>query len=206
MVTSTPFYPNVNNVEKDQISEKLVYKNQNQLDLIQKGKSKVSVGSPVKAKGSGANNDDGESDREAEDEVGVKCSDEESNTPFVKTWNLRPRKPRVNPEKQRNNGSGKGGRSRKNVTPTSSSKHRSATNIGPQPKVERPVMEKRELVISLTKEEIEFDFNLMTGEKPPKKLNKRSRVVHKNLDDLFPGMNLTKIRPERYNVHDNAHF
>jgi hypothetical protein len=177
MVTSAPFYPNVNNVEKDQISEKLVYKNQNQLDQIHKGKSKVYVGSPVKAKGYGENNDDGESDREAEDEVGTKCSDEESNTQFVKTWNLRPRKPRVNPEKQGNNGSGKGGRSRKNVTPTSSSKHRSATNTGPQPKVERPVMKKRELVISLTKEEIELDFNLMTGEKPSKKLNKRSRVV-----------------------------
>jgi hypothetical protein len=50
-------------------------------------------------------------------------------------------------------------------------------------------MEKRELVISLTKEEIEFDFNLMTGEKPPKKLNKRSRVVQKNLDVIFPLLN-----------------
>ncbi|MCI04026.1 hypothetical protein A2U01_0025068, partial [Trifolium medium] len=172
------------------ISEKeVVDKNQNQLDLIQKGKSKVFVGSPVKAKGSGENNNVGEGDREDEDEVGTECSDEESNTQLVKTWNLRPRKPRVNPEKQGNNGSVGGGRSRKSATPTRASKPRSATKSRPQPKVERPMMEKRELVISLTKEEIEHDFILMTREKPPKKPNKRSKAVQKNLDVIFSLLN-----------------
>ncbi|GAU20176.1 hypothetical protein TSUD_352400 [Trifolium subterraneum] len=186
------------------ISEKeVVDKNQNQLDLIQKGKSKVSIGSPVKAKGSSENNNDGEGDIEVEDEVGTECSDEESNTQFVKTWNLRPRKPRVNPEKQGNNGGG--GRSRKSATPTRVSKPRSAAKSRPLPKVERPLMDKRELVISLTKEEIEHDFILMTGEKPPKKPIRRSKAVQKNLDDIFPGMHLTNITPERYRVNDNAH-
>ncbi|KAK2352505.1 hypothetical protein P8452_73320 [Trifolium repens] len=187
------------------ISEKdVVDKNPNQLDLIQKGKSKVSVGSPMKAKGSGEKNDAGEGDRE--DKLGTECSDEESKTQLVKTWNLRPRKPRVNPEKQGNNGSGGGGRPRESATPTRASKPRSAAKNRPQPKVVRPMMEKRELVISLTKEEIEHDFILMTGEKPPKKSNRRTKAVQKNLDDIFPGTHLTKITPERYNVHDNAHF
>jgi hypothetical protein len=43
------------------------------------------------------------------------------------------------------------------------------------------MMEKRELVISLTKEEIEHDFILMTGEKPPKKSNRRTKAVQQNL-------------------------
>ncbi|WJX23606.1 hypothetical protein P8452_12805 [Trifolium repens] len=189
------------------ISEKKVLdKNPNELDLSQKGKLKVPVGSPVKAKGSGENNDAGEGDREKEDIMGTKCSNEESNTQLVKTWNLRPRKPQVNPEKQENNGSGEGGRQRKSVTPTRISKPRSAANNQPRPKVVRSVMEKRELVISLTKEEIEHDFILMTGEKPPKKFIRRPKAVQKNLDYLFPGMYLTKITPERYDVHDNAHL
>jgi hypothetical protein len=172
------------------ISEKKVLdKNPNELDLSQKGKSKVPVGSPVKAKGSGENNDVGEGDREKEDIMGTKCSDEESNTQLVKTWNLRPRKPRVNPEKQGNNGSGEGGRQRKSVTPTRISKPRSAAKNQPQPKVVRPMMEKRELVISLTKEEIEHDFILMTGEKPPKKFNRKPKAVQKNRDVIISLLN-----------------
>ncbi|PNX94123.1 hypothetical protein L195_g017291 [Trifolium pratense] len=172
------------------ISEKEVVDNkQNQMDLIQKGKSKVSVGSSAKAKGSGENNNVGEGDRKEENEVGTECSDEESNTQLVKTWNLRPRKPRVNPEKQGNNGSGEGGMSRKSATPTRASTPRSAAKSRPQPKVQRPVMEKHELVISLTKEEIEHDFILLTGEKPPKKPNKRSKAVQKNHDVNFSFLN-----------------
>jgi hypothetical protein len=170
------------------ISEKdVVDKNPNKVDLIQKGKSKVSVGSPMKAKGSDEKNDAGEGDRE--DKLGTECSDEESNTQLVKTWNLRPRKPRVNPGKQGNNGSGGGGRPRESATPTRASKPRSATNNRPQPKVVRPMMEKRELVISLTKEEIEHDFILMTGEKPPKKSNRRTKAVQKNLDVIISLLN-----------------
>jgi rRNA processing protein Krr1/Pno1 len=95
----------------------------------------------------------------------------------------------VNPEKQGNNGSGEGGRQRKSVIMTRISKPRSAAKNQPQPKVVRPVMEKCELVISLTKEEIEHDFILMTGEKPPKIFNRRQKVVQKNLDVIISLLN-----------------
>ncbi|KDP28835.1 hypothetical protein JCGZ_14606 [Jatropha curcas] len=55
--------------------------------------------------------------------------------------------------------------------------------------------------ISLTKEEIEMDLLTMVGPKSvrrPKK--KRSKIVQRELDCVFPGLGLSSIKPYSYNV------
>jgi len=205
-------------------------KTANQLDQIRKGKSIFTVQSPVKAKGSGENNDAGERDggevdcggvpvvvevdvggggerdddevdggqggerdggkingggeredgevygdddkeeeQEKEVEVETERSDEESNNERKK-WNLRPRKPAKKEEKKSGGGGSGGGSSRK---PTTRSQRRA----------EMP--QRMELKLTLTNEEIEHDFLLMTGQKPPKKPIKRSTKVQKSVEVII---------------------
>jgi hypothetical protein len=189
-------------------------KTPNQLDQIRKGKSIFTFQSPVKAKGSGENSDAGEVDRggvpvvgevdvggggerdedevdvgqggerddgmvdgdggeeekEKEVEVETERSDEESNNEPKKVWNLRPRKPAKKEEKQSGGGGSGEGSSRKPATRS-------------QRRAEMP--QRMELKLSLTNEEIEHDFLLMTGQKPPKKPNKRPTKVQKSIEVII---------------------
>ncbi|PQQ04517.1 uncharacterized protein Pyn_37160 [Prunus yedoensis var. nudiflora] len=54
--------------------------------------------------------------------------------------------------------------------------------------------------VSLTKKEIEDDFMVMLGHRPPRRPKKRPRNVQKQLDTLFPGMWLTEVSAETYKV------
>ncbi|XP_058745218.1 uncharacterized protein LOC131617964 [Vicia villosa] len=189
-----------------------VEKKQNQLDLIRKGKSTVSVRSPLKGSGeinNVASEGEGEKrrsvEKEEQEEVEVERSDEEEEpiAEILKSWNLRPRKPTTKLDSKVNFGSFGGGRSRMGVASVRVSKPRCAKSRA-RPSLERPVVkEKRRFKSTLTKEETEHDFMLMTGEKPPKKPLRRPKNVQKSLDVLFPGMCLTNVTPEKYMVNDN---
>ncbi|KAJ7975141.1 DUF1639 family protein [Quillaja saponaria] len=66
-------------------------------------------------------------------------------------------------------------------------------------------MEKNERArfsISLSKEEVEEDFAAMVGTRPPRRPKKRPKIVQRQLDSLFPGLWLTDVTPELYEVPD----
>ncbi|XP_061360644.1 uncharacterized protein LOC133304616 [Gastrolobium bilobum] len=54
--------------------------------------------------------------------------------------------------------------------------------------------------VELSKKEIEDDFVEMLGRRPPRRPNKRPKVVQKKLDDIFPGLWLTEITADRYKI------
>ncbi|KAL3512236.1 hypothetical protein ACH5RR_024953 [Cinchona calisaya] len=56
--------------------------------------------------------------------------------------------------------------------------------------------------LTLSKEEIETDFLLMTGAKPPRRPKKRTRALQKQVDGLFPGAWLSEVTPGNYKVPD----
>ncbi|KAJ4957258.1 hypothetical protein NE237_014041 [Protea cynaroides] len=62
--------------------------------------------------------------------------------------------------------------------------------------------EKRQLSISLTREEIEEDIFSLTGSKPSRRPRKRARNVQKQLDNAFPGLWLVGTTADSYRVPD----
>ncbi|XP_047306414.1 uncharacterized protein LOC124909824 [Impatiens glandulifera] len=54
--------------------------------------------------------------------------------------------------------------------------------------------------ISLSKQEIEDDFQALIGKRPPSKPKKRPKIVQKRLDSLFPGLWLKEVKAKMYNV------
>ncbi|XP_047321072.1 uncharacterized protein LOC124925146 [Impatiens glandulifera] len=56
------------------------------------------------------------------------------------------------------------------------------------------------IYVSLSRSEIEEDFFTMTGQRPPLRPTKRPKKVQDNLDDVFPGLELTKITASKYKV------
>lgn len=60
--------------------------------------------------------------------------------------------------------------------------------------------EKRKLWISLSREEIEEDFFIMTGSKPPRRPKKRTKAVQKVIDNVLPGMWLAGITADSYSI------
>ncbi|MED6114829.1 hypothetical protein PIB30_084213 [Stylosanthes scabra] len=91
-------------------------------------------------------------------------------------------------------------------------------SAGKKKEKEGVVLKKGMLSLTLKKKEIEEDFLKMTGSKPPKKpINKRPKAVQKQLDTImlfglsddnagvdiiFPGLLLTRVSPESYQVPD----
>ncbi|OVA04676.1 Protein of unknown function DUF1639 [Macleaya cordata] len=62
--------------------------------------------------------------------------------------------------------------------------------------------EKRKFWISLSREEIEEDFFVLTGSKPPRRPKKRARNIQKQVDNVFPGLWLAGITADSYSVPD----
>ncbi|KAI3918746.1 hypothetical protein MKX01_042066 [Papaver californicum] len=60
--------------------------------------------------------------------------------------------------------------------------------------------EKRKLWISLSREEIEEDFFILTGSKPPRRPKKRTKNVQKVIDNALPGMWLAGITADSYSI------
>lgn len=57
--------------------------------------------------------------------------------------------------------------------------------------------------VELEAEEIEEDVYALTGARPRRRPRKRSRVVQRQLDSLFPGLWLTEITADAYRVPDD---
>ncbi|CAA7048210.1 unnamed protein product [Microthlaspi erraticum] len=61
--------------------------------------------------------------------------------------------------------------------------------------------EKLKFSVSLLKEEIEDDFSIIIGKRPPRRPKKRPRIVQKKLNTIFPGMWLAEeVTTDAYNV------
>ncbi|KAD2393528.1 hypothetical protein E3N88_40505 [Mikania micrantha] len=58
--------------------------------------------------------------------------------------------------------------------------------------------------VSISRCELEEDFMAMAGRRLPRKPKKRSRIVQKQLDTLFPGLWLSEITADLYKVPDEA--
>ncbi|VFQ99088.1 unnamed protein product [Cuscuta campestris] len=59
------------------------------------------------------------------------------------------------------------------------------------------------LSVPLSRQEIEEDFMAIVGHRPARRPKKRSKLVQKNLDTLFPGLWLSEITPDLYKVPDD---
>ncbi|CAL9218156.1 unnamed protein product [Arabidopsis halleri] len=66
--------------------------------------------------------------------------------------------------------------------------------------------EKLKLSISLLRDEIEQDFSIAFGKKPPKRPKKRPRLVQKKLNTIFPGLwlNEEEVTIDSYNGPEAA--
>ncbi|KAL6566376.1 hypothetical protein OROGR_001991 [Orobanche gracilis] len=64
--------------------------------------------------------------------------------------------------------------------------------------------ERAKFSVSLSKREIEEDFFAIAGHRPPRRPKKRTRIVQKQLDTLFPGLWLTEVTPDMYKVSNAA--
>ncbi|XP_028787266.1 uncharacterized protein LOC114743239 [Neltuma alba] len=127
-------------------------------------------------------------DTDAEDDAEWADDDEE---PVAKTWNLRPRRPVTKPQ----SASG---------APPQENKPSPLAHTQPESTVteHKVAKKKRKLSVSLSKVEIEDDFLILTGSKPPRRPKKRAKGVQKLLDGLFPGLWLTSVTPDMYRVPD----
>ncbi|XP_048447659.1 uncharacterized protein LOC103936895 [Pyrus x bretschneideri] len=123
---------------------------------------------------------------------------EELEEGVQKTWNLRPRRPvtKANgrtgalktgapppPEKKTQESIGAG-------SSKAGGKGKSAQNKDNKPKIS----------IELTREEIEEDLFIMTGQRPSRRPKKRNKNVQKQLDNLFPGLWMNSVSRESYQV------
>lgn len=69
-------------------------------------------------------------------------------------------------------------------------------------KMEDETQERPKFSVSLSKDEVQQDFRALLGTKPPRRPKKRPKIVQKNLDTLFPGLWLTEVTAESYQVPD----
>lgn len=96
-----------------------------------------------------------------------------------------------------NSGSRKQGKGIKGLAAVAAADKGEAGGSGEQSTPPRP-----KFSLTLTKEEIEADFLLMTGAKPPRRPKRRPKNVQKQLNPLVPGGWLTEVTPESYRVPD----
>ncbi|KAI4385921.1 hypothetical protein MLD38_003908 [Melastoma candidum] len=60
--------------------------------------------------------------------------------------------------------------------------------------------EREKFAVALRRNEIEDDFWMLTGNRPPRRPKKRPRAIQRTMDMLFPGLWLTEITSDRYKV------
>ncbi|XP_027334837.1 uncharacterized protein LOC113849264 [Abrus precatorius] len=132
-------------------------------------------------------------------DVDIEDKDEdvkEEEEPFVKTWNMRPRK--LDKEQKIKNDLVNANKSRRRVTRGQGRPKvqglvlREKAVVAPNMNVE--VVSKMSVFsITLKAKEIEKDFICMTRAMPPKKPMKRPKRVQKQLDACFPGLYLSCV-------------
>ncbi|CAN6562501.1 unnamed protein product [Malus baccata var. baccata] len=130
--------------------------------------------------------------------VGAEAAAEELEEGVQKTWNLRPRRPvtKANghigalktgapllPEKKNQDADGAG-----------------PSKVGGKGKNAQKKDNKPKISIELTREEIEEDLFIMTGQRPSRRPKKRNKNVQKQLDNLFPGLWMNSVSRESYQV------
>ncbi|KAJ8630694.1 hypothetical protein MRB53_024017 [Persea americana] len=62
--------------------------------------------------------------------------------------------------------------------------------------------EKMKFSVPLSREEIEEDFFIITGSRPPRRPKKRAKMIQRQLDEVFPGLWLSEVTPDTYKVDD----
>ncbi|KAM1262726.1 hypothetical protein ACFX13_028489 [Malus domestica] len=130
--------------------------------------------------------------------VGAEAAAKELEEGVQKTWNLRPRRPvtKANghigalktgapllPEKKNQDADGAG-----------------PSKVGGKGKNAQKKDNKPKISIELTREEIEEDLFIMTGQRPSRRPKKRNKNVQKQLDNLFPGLWMNSVSRESYQV------
>ncbi|XP_008799250.1 uncharacterized protein LOC103713962 [Phoenix dactylifera] len=123
---------------------------------------------------------------------------EESSPAAARPWNLRSRRgacvASVEIGRGRNNFS-----SSCSPSPVQLERSGLVKSLGPRSEVLEKG-ERQKFSISLTREEVEEDFLVMKGKKPPRRPKKRAKIVQKQLDSIFPGLWLSEITPDLYKV------
>lgn len=129
---------------------------------------------------------------------------------MAKTWNLRPRKPirrQTNPNT--NGGSnpcvGKSSSPENKIQSPQTVLKRSEMRSAPQAAAAVEAAQKgkkRKFALSLSRDEIEEDIYAMIGSKPNRRPKKRSKIVQRQLDSVFPGLWLSSITPDAYKVSE----
>ncbi|CAH9104734.1 unnamed protein product [Cuscuta epithymum] len=107
-----------------------------------------------------------------------------------KPWSLRTRRTTV------------GSTQSLNISPLRA-ENKSPTLQNVQPVVVGQQREKAKLSVPLARREIEEDFMAIVGHRPARRPRKRSKLVQKNLDTLFPGLWLSEITVDLYKVPDD---
>lgn len=142
------------------------------------------------------------------EELKTNVEEGELEETLPKTWNLRPRKPVRNqfniPGANSSLGrtSSPGNHHHKSQSTQMATKRadmRSAAQQEATVKREK----KRKFSLSLSRDEIDEDIFAMTGSKPARRPKKRSRVVQKQLDIVFPGLWLSTVTADSYKVSEN---
>ncbi|KAL8229955.1 hypothetical protein R6Q57_014855 [Mikania cordata] len=110
-----------------------------------------------------------------------------SCSPAERPWNLRTRRAGGKDPSFSDVVAGNGDHLKPNVSPSSGEKR-----------------DRLKFCVSLSRREVEEDFTAMTGRRLPRKPKKRSRIVQKQLDTLFPGLWLSEITTDLYRVPDDS--
>lgn len=152
-------------------------------------RSRILIKIPASMRNSGSNKV-----KEEENEVMI---DEQ------KAWNLRPRRPvkkKLNVDDSGRGGvvlKAQGGGSVQEKKKKDQLQQESLEN-GARVRVEKE--KKVKFSLCLTRQEIEEDVYSLTGLKASRRPKKRTRVVQKHLDNVFPGQWLGSITPDSYKV------
>ncbi|PKI33600.1 uncharacterized protein LOC116212549 [Punica granatum] len=140
--------------------------------------------------------------------VSGEAADQGKEDNLVRPWNLRTRRAACKAPF----GGPDGGKAGATPSPQRSEGGNSNGNgfmlkTGLRSGVEKKREERAKFFPTLKRKEVEDDFMMMTGHRPPRKPKKRPRAVQKQLDMLVPGLWLTEVTVDSYKVPeipDNA--
>ncbi|TKY69340.1 heat shock cognate 70 kDa protein [Spatholobus suberectus] len=121
----------------------------------------------------------------------------------VRPWNLRKRRAKVEAPVHAGDGRKVSKTDDKKRNHSSPARHDGASKL-PQLRSGSDRTERVKFSLQLSKKEIEEDFMAMLGQRPPRRPNKRPKVVQKQLDTLFPGLWLTEVTADSYKVIEAA--